>query len=51
LAKSKLSKWAARLFDPNRPRGLVEPPKTWVLCCPLLLFQSFIANCVVLIGM
>lgn len=28
LAKSKLSKWAARLFDPNRPRGLVEPPKT-----------------------
>lgn len=28
LAKSKLSKWAARLFDPNRPRGLVEPPQT-----------------------
>ena len=28
LAKSKLSKWAARLFDPNRIRGLVEPPKT-----------------------
>lgn len=27
LAKTKLSKWAARLFDPNRPRGLVEPPK------------------------
>jgi len=27
LAKNKLSKWAARLFDPNRPRGLVEPPK------------------------
>jgi cellular nucleic acid-binding protein len=26
-AKNKLSKWAARLFDPNRPRGLVEPPK------------------------
>ena len=31
LAKSKLSKWAARLFDPNRPRGLVEPPQTWVI--------------------
>lgn len=28
LAKSKLSKWAARLFDPNRIRGLVEPPQT-----------------------
>jgi cellular nucleic acid-binding protein len=27
-AKSRLSKWAARLFDPNRPRGLIEPPKT-----------------------
>ncbi len=27
FAKNKLSKWAARLFDPNRPRGLVEPPK------------------------
>uniref|UniRef100_A0A7S4RX43 RRM domain-containing protein n=1 Tax=Ditylum brightwellii TaxID=49249 RepID=A0A7S4RX43_9STRA len=26
-AKSRLSKWAARLFDPNRPRGLVEPPQ------------------------
>lgn len=26
-AKSKLSKWAARLFDPNRPRGLVEAPQ------------------------
>lgn len=26
FAKSNLSKWAARLFDPNRPRGLVEPP-------------------------
>ena len=25
---SKLSKWAARLFDPNRPRGLVEGPVT-----------------------
>lgn len=27
LAKSKLSKWAARLFDPTRPRGLVEAPQ------------------------
>jgi cellular nucleic acid-binding protein len=27
LAKNKLSKWAARLFDPNRPRGLVEAPQ------------------------
>ena len=27
LAKGKLSKWAARLFDPNRPRGLVEAPQ------------------------
>ena len=26
-AKNKLSKWAARLFDPNRPRGLVEAPQ------------------------
>eukprot|EP00579_Thalassiosira_antarctica_P000022 CAMPEP_0201866260 /NCGR_PEP_ID=MMETSP0902-20130614/900_1 /ASSEMBLY_ACC=CAM_ASM_000551 /TAXON_ID=420261 /ORGANISM="Thalassiosira antarctica, Strain CCMP982" /LENGTH=434 /DNA_ID=CAMNT_0048391191 /DNA_START=63 /DNA_END=1368 /DNA_ORIENTATION=- len=26
LAKNKLSKWAARLFDPNRSRGLVETP-------------------------
>jgi hypothetical protein len=26
VAKQRLSKWAARLFDPNRPRGLVEPP-------------------------
>ena len=26
-AKSRLSKWAARLFDPNRPRGLVEAPE------------------------
>lgn len=26
FAKNNLSKWAARLFDPNRPRGLVEPP-------------------------
>ena len=28
LAKKKLSKWAARLFDPDRPKGLVEPPQT-----------------------
>jgi len=28
FAKTKLSKWAARLFDPNRPRGLVETPQT-----------------------
>lgn len=27
-AKTKLSKWAARLFDPNRIRGLVEAPQT-----------------------
>lgn len=26
-AKSRLSKWAARLFDPNRPRGLVQSPE------------------------
>jgi len=26
-AKAKLSKWAARLFDPDRPRGLIEPPQ------------------------
>ena len=26
-AKNKLSKWAARLFDPNRPRGLIEAPQ------------------------
>jgi hypothetical protein len=26
VAKQRLSKWAARLFDPNRPRGLVQPP-------------------------
>jgi len=25
-AKNRLSKWALRLFDPNRPRGLVEGP-------------------------
>lgn len=28
VAKKKLSKWAARLFDPDRPRGLVEAPRT-----------------------
>jgi len=28
MAKARLSKWAARLFDPDRPRGLIEPPKT-----------------------
>ena len=27
-AKHRLSKWAARLFDPDRPRGLVKPPQT-----------------------
>ena len=27
-AKKRLSKWAARLFDPNRPKGLVEGPQT-----------------------
>jgi cellular nucleic acid-binding protein len=27
LAKTKLSKWAARLFDPDRPRGVIEPPQ------------------------
>ena len=27
FAKNNLSKWAARLFDPNRPRGLVEAPQ------------------------
>jgi len=26
-AKKKLSKWSQRLFDPNRPRGLVEAPQ------------------------
>eukprot|EP00554_Chaetoceros_debilis_P002133 CAMPEP_0194086880 /NCGR_PEP_ID=MMETSP0149-20130528/22853_1 /TAXON_ID=122233 /ORGANISM="Chaetoceros debilis, Strain MM31A-1" /LENGTH=690 /DNA_ID=CAMNT_0038770087 /DNA_START=155 /DNA_END=2227 /DNA_ORIENTATION=+ len=26
-AKQRLSKWAARLFDPDRPRGLVEAPQ------------------------
>jgi len=25
--KSKLSKWASRLFDPNRPRGVIQPPE------------------------
>jgi cellular nucleic acid-binding protein len=24
----RLSKWAARLFDPDRPRGLIQPPQT-----------------------
>ena len=28
MAQSRLSKWAARLFDPNRPRGIVEAPQT-----------------------
>lgn len=28
VAKKKLSKWAARLFDPDRPRGLVQAPQT-----------------------
>jgi len=28
VAKTKLSKWAARLFDPDRPRGLVQAPQT-----------------------
>ena len=27
-AKHRLSKWAARLFDPNRPKGLVQAPET-----------------------
>mmetsp|Transcript_2420 Transcript_2420/g.4823 ORF Transcript_2420/g.4823 Transcript_2420/m.4823 type:complete len:521 (-) Transcript_2420:76-1638(-) len=27
MAQGRLSKWAARLFDPDRPRGLVEPPQ------------------------
>mmetsp|Transcript_13421 Transcript_13421/g.25191 ORF Transcript_13421/g.25191 Transcript_13421/m.25191 type:complete len:562 (+) Transcript_13421:146-1831(+) len=27
-AKNRLSKWAKRLFDPDRPRGLVEAPET-----------------------
>ena len=28
LAKQRLSKWAARLFDPDRPKGqLIEPPE------------------------
>lgn len=25
---ARLSKWAARLFDPNRPKGLVQAPQT-----------------------
>lgn len=28
IAKTRLSKWCARLFDPDRPKGLIEPPKT-----------------------
>lgn len=28
IAKDRLSKWAARLFDPNRPKGVIEPPQT-----------------------
>lgn len=28
VAQHKLSKWAARLFDPDRPRGLIEAPRT-----------------------
>ena len=27
IAKQRLSKWSARLLDPNRPRGLIETPK------------------------
>lgn len=27
-AKSRLSKWAARLFDPDRPKGLMQAPET-----------------------
>ena len=27
IAKARLSKWAARLFDPDRPRGLVQAPQ------------------------
>uniref|UniRef100_A0A7S0GD51 Uncharacterized protein n=1 Tax=Proboscia inermis TaxID=420281 RepID=A0A7S0GD51_9STRA len=27
FTKKKLSKWAARLFDPNRPQGLVHAPQ------------------------
>ena len=26
-AKQKLSKWSLRLFDPNRPRGIIEVPQ------------------------
>jgi cellular nucleic acid-binding protein len=26
VAKQRLSKWASRLFDPNRPKGLIETP-------------------------
>jgi RNA recognition motif. (a.k.a. RRM, RBD, or RNP domain)/Zinc knuckle len=28
IAKDRLSKWAARLFDPNRPKGVMQPPQT-----------------------
>lgn len=28
IAKDHLSKWAARLFDPNRPKGVIQPPQT-----------------------
>jgi RNA recognition motif. (a.k.a. RRM, RBD, or RNP domain)/Zinc knuckle len=28
IAKDRLSKWAARLFDPNRPKGVIQPPQT-----------------------
>ena len=27
MAKQRLSKWAARLFDPNRPKGLIQSPE------------------------
>lgn len=27
VAQGRLSKWAARLFDPDRPRGLIETPQ------------------------
>jgi hypothetical protein len=28
IAKDRLSKWAARLFDPDRPKGVIQPPQT-----------------------
>jgi hypothetical protein len=28
IAKDRLSKWAARLFDPDRPKGVNQPPQT-----------------------